>query len=131
MYCLKEEVKLLLPGSSIVNAASIAGLRGLNQSAAYCASKHGVVGITKACAKDYGPRGIRINAVAPGYTMTPMLEAASQGVEDQVELHAGSLPLGRKATAEEVARVVVFLLSDESAYITGCVHSVDGGWTAG
>ncbi|KAF2166711.1 hypothetical protein M409DRAFT_22767 [Zasmidium cellare ATCC 36951] len=128
MHCLKEELKLLKPGSSIVNAASIAGIRGLPYSAAYGVSKHAVVGLTRVCAKDYGPRGIRINAVAPGYVDTPMLQTAEKGREDAVDVGVKATPLGRKGLPEEIAAVVVFLLGEESGYVTGQVWSVDGGW---
>ncbi|SMR60962.1 unnamed protein product [Zymoseptoria tritici ST99CH_1E4] len=128
MHCMKAELKWLKSGSAIVNAASVGGTRGFVGSAAYCASKHGVIGLTRASAKDFGPRGIRIDCIAPGYIDTPMQRAAVAGKEDRIGAFDAGLPIGRVADAEEAAKVVCFLLSDESSYVTGSVYDVDGGY---
>lgn len=132
MICLKEEIKVMTAGSSIVNAASIAGQLGFALTSAYCASKFGVAGLTKSVAKEVGPgKGIRLNAIAPGYINTPMLinsENAKPTHKAAVDKLIETLPLRRRGEAPEVAKLVCFLLSDDASYITGAISSVDGGW---
>ncbi len=121
---------LLETGGSIVNIASSAGLIGQPYSAAYCASKGGVVQLTKALAVEYVERGVRVNAVAPGGIETPILGdfGFPEGASPTLMARMMS-PMGF-GQPEEVARLVVFLLSAESRYITGAVVSIDGGLTA-
>ncbi|KRF24414.1 SDR family NAD(P)-dependent oxidoreductase [Phycicoccus sp. Soil803] len=123
--------ELLETRGAIVMVASDAGITGAQGYAAYCASKHGVVGLMKAIALDLGPRGIRVNAVAPGFVETPMAERIFEGDSDSWEYYQGTVPLGRFAQPAEVAKAVLHLAGEESSYVTGAVHSVDGGSTAG
>ncbi|CAK3868550.1 Hypothetical predicted protein [Lecanosticta acicola] len=129
MHCLKVQLPHLKPGSSIVNASSIAGIRGLPGLAAYGASKHGVAGLTKICASDYASKRIRINAVAPGTVETPMSAAFVGKNEGYDQWFKSVVPMGRKAQPDELAKVTLFLLGEESSYVTGQVWSVDGGWS--
>jgi len=119
---------------SIVNNASDWGLVGGAEAVAYCASKGGVVLMTKAMAIDHGPQGIRINAVCPGDTETPMetLDAEQHGIPwDEYVAVNSQRPLGRMGAPEEVARAIVFLASDDASFITGAALAIDGGATAG
>jgi len=115
-------------GGNIVNIASIHGTVAAPMSAAYTASKHGVVGLTKNIAAEYGQKNIRCNAIGPGYIATPLLENNL----DQKALTAikGKAPMNRLGTAEEVAELVVFLNSDKSSFTTGAYIIADGGYTA-
>ncbi len=115
-------------GGSIVNIASIAGIRGFPLHGSYGASKWGVRGLTKTAAGELGPSGIRVNVVLPGIIDSPMAWSGGQMPEGTSFDH---LPLGRVGEAEEVARVVAFLASDASAYMTGSEITVDGGATLG
>lgn len=118
---------------SIINMASIAGsIRGLPNRFAYGASKAAVIGLTKAVAADYVQRGIRCNCIAPGTVDTPSLGERIGAFADPAEarkMFIARQPMGRLAKAEEIAPVVVFLASDESAFVTGNCYSVDGGMT--
>lgn len=119
MHCIKAEVKQMKAGASIVNAASVAGLTGAPNMAAYCASKHGVIGLTRVAAKDFGKRGIRVNAIAPGYVTSPMTAKIAESVGDQMkEMTAGMTAYGRVAEPSEMATVIAFLLSDEASYVS-------------
>jgi len=125
---------LLLAEGSIVNIASDWGLRGGERAAAYCASKGGIVLLTKAMAKDHAREGLRVNAICPGDVDTPMLaaEAKEHGIdlEDYLEEAAAESPNGRVATPEEIAGLALFLASDAATHITGAAIPIDGGVTA-
>ncbi|PXW50923.1 NAD(P)-dependent dehydrogenase (short-subunit alcohol dehydrogenase family) [Chelatococcus asaccharovorans] len=125
--CMKAELRTMRSGAAIVNASSIAGLSAMPMSAPYVAAKHGVVGLTKAAAIDYGPAGIRINAICPGYTDTPLI--GHVGKERRSDL-AARKPLGRFGQPDEIARQAIWLLSDNSSYVTGAAFTVDGGYSA-
>ena len=122
-------------GGAIVNIASDWGLVGGPNALAYCASKGAVVQITKSMALDHAKDGIRVNAVCPGDTATPMLDSAIalRGVdrEEGLKQLGAAVPMGRVATPEEIAKAVIFLASDDASYITGATLAVDGGHTAG
>jgi NAD(P)-dependent dehydrogenase (short-subunit alcohol dehydrogenase family) len=141
-YGCKRALREMLPRGRIINMASVAGLNGTGGGAAYVASKHGVVGLTRQMAVTYSARGITINAVAPGPILTG-LRAHSQailgpGVPDMsgrgVAVDDAAVraiaPAGRRGTVEEIASAVCFLASDEAGYITGHTLVVDGGWRA-
>src|SRR6185295_1332695 len=110
-------------GPSIVNVASIGGTRGLEGAAVYSAAKGAVVAFTRASAKELAPKGIRVNAIAPGFIDTDMTKALS---EDWYQKRLASVPMGRAGTAEEVANAAVFLASGLATYVTGQVLAVDG-----
>lgn len=116
-------------GGSIVNVSSVAGLTGMAGRAAYVASKHGVVGLTKIMAFEFGAHGIRVNAVAPGAIDTDLTQLADS--EEARARVAASHPLGRAGQPEEVAELIVYLASDRASYITGSVVGIDGGFLAG
>jgi 2-keto-3-deoxy-L-fuconate dehydrogenase len=120
-------------GASIINMASIASsIKGLPNRFAYGASKAAVVGLTKAVAADFVQKGIRCNGIAPGTVDTPSLHERINALPDPVEarrMFIARQPMGRLAKAEEIAPIVVFLASDEAAFVTGNIYSCDGGMT--
>ncbi|MET8472602.1 SDR family NAD(P)-dependent oxidoreductase [Streptomyces sp. NPDC006422] len=114
-------------GGAIVNVASILGSVGFAGSPAYVAAKHGVVGLTKTAAAEYAAKGIRVNAVGPGFIDTPLLKEMDKAAYDGlVALH----PAGRLGQSEEVAELIAFLLSDRASFVAGSYHLVDGAYTA-
>jgi NAD(P)-dependent dehydrogenase (short-subunit alcohol dehydrogenase family) len=126
---MKYEIPLMLAGGkgSVVNGASTLGVVGTSLQSIYAASKHAIVGLTKAAALDYAGRGIRVNAVAPGSVNTPLVaETEPQKMEQYRQAH----PLGRIAEPTEVAAAVLFLASDQASNITGTTLMTDGGYTA-
>jgi NAD(P)-dependent dehydrogenase (short-subunit alcohol dehydrogenase family) len=130
--CLKHEIPLMLAGGggAIVNNASIAGLVGLANNAAYVAAKHGVVGLTKAAALDHAAQNLRVNCVCPGVIDTPMFNRSSGAEPTRRAAMAAAHPLGRLGTAAEIAAAVLFLCSGEASFITGHALAADGGWVA-
>ena len=111
-------------GGSIINMASIAGQTGNPGQVNYSASKAGLIAMAKSVAKEMGPRGVRANAIAPGYVITEMTEVLPQAVKDEfIKL----IPLKRGATVEEIANTALYLASDLSSYVTGQVIAVNGG----
>lgn len=132
-YCMKYELAQMLQqgGGAIVNNASILGTVGFAGAAAYVAAKHGVLGLTKTAALEYATRGIRVNAVCPGFIETPMLSAAGllQNKDTRAMLE-GLHALNRLGQPDEVAQAVVFLASERASFITGHPLLVDGGYVA-
>jgi NAD(P)-dependent dehydrogenase (short-subunit alcohol dehydrogenase family) len=123
---------MLAQGSgSIVNVASIAGLVGISDRAAYNASKHGLIGLTRTLAAEWGGRGVRCNAVCPGWVKTEMDHSAqASGLYTDADI-MGRVPMGRFATADDVARAIAYLAdSRESAFVNGHTLVVDGGWSS-
>ena len=124
--CTKAVTRTMLKQKSgkIVNVASVMGLIGNPGQANYSASKAGIIGLTKTTAKELGSRGINVNAIAPGFIQTAMTDELSESVRNNI---ASQIPLTRLGTPEDVAKLVLFLCTDESSYITGQVINVDGG----
>ncbi len=131
--CVKYQIEQFLkqesPGS-IVSTASVAGLIGTRGGSAYCAAKHGVVGLTKCAALEFGRKGIRVNAVCPGIIETPMLDRMSSESGIPRQALVDQEPIGRLGEPREIGEAVVWLLSDQASFVTGVALPVDGGYTA-
>jgi NAD(P)-dependent dehydrogenase (short-subunit alcohol dehydrogenase family) len=121
-------------GGAFVAVGSDASVRGASGYAAYCASKHGVLGLVRCLALDYGAWGVRSNVVCPGFVQTPMMDSLFAQASDpdaEMKSYAQEVPLGRFAQPAEVAKVIYHLASEEASYTNGVVYSLDGGATAG
>lgn len=130
ILCSKHGVRAMLPqgGGSIVNISTVGGLNAETRAPwGYAAAKTGMHSITKAFAHDYGRQGIRVNAVAPGFAYTEVMETLRPELRDYMSQKAS---LGRPGSATEIAQVVAFLSSDRASFVTGTVIPVDGGWSA-
>ncbi|KAK5994092.1 Short-chain dehydrogenase/reductase ABA4 [Cladobotryum mycophilum] len=129
MYCMRAELRNIVDRGSIVNVSSVHGLKGFARHSAYDASKHGMIGLTRAAAMENGEREIRVNSVAPGAIYTPLMQKnwdffgrpKDAPFDDPTAFQ-------RQGTAEETANVIVFLLGPESTFVNGSVYAVDGGW---
>lgn len=127
-YCLKYEIpQMIKSGGSIVNLSAVNGLVGIPGLAPYTAAKHGIIGLTQTAALEFACQGIRINAVAPGYVQTPRMREFPENI---VRSFANSHPMKRMAKMQEIADFILFLLSDKSAFCTGGVYPIDGGYLA-
>ncbi len=129
-YGMKHQIAAIKKagGGSIVNIASILGMAGTRQSPAYVASKHGVVGLTKAAALEYAQENIRVNSVGPGYINTPLVRNSLD--EETIEALKSLHPVGRLGESKEVAELILWLASDKSSFVTGSYYPVDGGYLA-
>ncbi|HET9914169.1 MAG TPA: glucose 1-dehydrogenase [Anaerolineales bacterium] len=130
-YCMKYEIPAMLKagGGAIVNMASILGQVGFENSPAYVAAKHGVVGLTRTAALEYSKQGIRINSVGPAFIHTPLISSLEENeqVRDMlISLH----PVGRLGEADEVAELVIWLSSEKASYVMGSYYPIDGGYLA-
>ena len=122
-------------GGAIVNQGSVAALVGIRRLAAYCAAKGAVVSLTRAMALDLAPKGIRVNCICPGTVLTPLMEAMLRergggDLDKGVALTVEKYPLGRLGELEDIARVALFLASDDAGFVTGSIYTADGGMTA-
>ncbi|GGJ18342.1 SDR family NAD(P)-dependent oxidoreductase [Paenibacillus hunanensis] len=132
LYGLKYVLEVMLQngGGAIVNTSSTAGLVGQATVGSYSATKHGLIGITKTIAVEYAAQNIRINAIAPGTTETPMVKQYRQDNPETFQAVEAAIPQRRLGQPEEIADLVAFLLSERASYINGVVVPIDGGFTA-
>lgn len=131
--CMKHELQQMLRqggGGAIVNTSSIAGLTAYPGIASYIASKHGIIGLTKSAALEYATKGIRVNAVCPGLTDTPMALEFALADEEALAALVKEVPIGRLAQPKEIASAVLWLCSPAASYVVGHTLVVDGGYTA-
>jgi NAD(P)-dependent dehydrogenase (short-subunit alcohol dehydrogenase family) len=128
--CMKYEISMMLQrgGGAIVNTSSAAGLVGVQGTATYTASKHGIVGLTRAAALDYAASSIRINAVCPGFIDTPMIQRFTKGNPEGRSQAVAMEPIGRMGKPKEIAAAVLGLCSDAASFVTGHALAVDGGF---
>lgn len=129
-FCMQSELQVMLTngGGKIVNISSLAGLNGMAGGAHYAASKHGVIGLSKTAAQEYGRYNIHVNTVCPSFVDTPIIEQVPQEILDYST--KTRVPMKRLGQAYEVAETICFLLSDHSSYINGASINVDGGFMA-
>ncbi len=130
--CMQQELRQMLAqnGGAIVNVASIAGQRALANAPAYTASKHGVIGLTRTAAQEYARQNIRVNAVCPVFTRTPLFQGMIEGNERLAERLVQNIPVRRFGEPEEVADAILWLCSEGAGFVTGQAVNVDGGLTA-
>lgn len=130
---MREEIPVMLEdgGGAIVNTASVAAIDGFPMLAPYVASKHGVVGLTKTAAVEFGGDGLRVNAICPGVIDTPMIERTEEVTSEALEQTIQATPMGRLGDPEEIAGAVAWLCSDDASFITGEQLVIDGGFTVG
>ena len=130
--CMKHELATMVPlgRGTIVNTASVAGVVGTAGLSSYTAAKHGVVGLTRTAAVEHGRSGIRVNAIAPGFTRTPMVKDVLDDPDTDMDLLLAASPLGRMAEPREIAEVALWLTSPASSFVTGHILVADGGYTA-
>jgi NAD(P)-dependent dehydrogenase (short-subunit alcohol dehydrogenase family) len=130
--CMKHEIPVMLEhgGGAIVNTSSGAGVKGFAGQAAYCAAKHGVIGLTKAAALDYAQSNIRVNAICPGIIQTEMMQRFTGGTAQGKARVIAQEPIGRMGTPDEIAAAAVWLCSEQASFLVGHAMIVDGGQTA-
>lgn len=128
-HCVRHEIALMLKtgGGAIVNCSSVAGIRGAPTFAAYCAAKHGVIGLTRAASLEYARQGLRLNAICPGTIDTPMNQQLDP---ELLKSLLDSSPSGRLGKPEEIAALVLWLCDDKAAFVNGQAIAIDGAWTA-
>ena len=136
-YCMQQELRQMTAqsgaaqgGGAIVNVASIAGVRALANAPAYTASKHGVIGLTRTAAQEYARQNIRVNAVCPVFTRTPLFQEMIEGNDRLAERLLHNIPARRFGEPEEIADAILWLCSDGAGFVTGQAVNIDGGLTA-
>ena len=131
-YCMQAELKPMLAGGrgSIINTASVAGIRALDNAPAYTASKHGVIGLTRSASREYARNNIRVNAICPVFTRTPLFDDSLLVRDDLEERFRRMIPMQRYGQPEDIAEAILWLASDASSFVTGQALPLDGGFTA-